>query len=96
MKDWNDNEILIAHSKGGVIVTAHLYNNLIRTGCALWPPPEIVQKLYQSRQIRAFTVTDKPICTSGLGFYCDLQSIHSEEQLHGLFLGQQRLRHSSC
>jgi len=81
MKDWNDNEILIAHSKGGVIVTAHPYDNLIRTGCVPWPPPEIVQKLYQSRQIRAFAGADKQICTSGLGFYCDLQSIHSEDAI---------------
>jgi len=49
MKDWNNNEIEIAHSKGGVIVTAHPYYNLIRTGCVPWPPSEIVQKLYLGR-----------------------------------------------
>lgn len=81
MKDWNNNEISVAHSKGGVTVTAHPYDNLIRTGCAPWPPPEIVQKLYQSRQIRAFRGADKQICTTGLGFYCDLQSIHSEDAI---------------
>ena len=81
MKDWNNNEILIAHSKGGVIVTAHPYDNLILTGCKPWPPPEIVQKLYQSNKIRAFTGVNKEICTSGLGYYCDLQSIHSEDAI---------------
>jgi hypothetical protein len=81
MKDWNQNEIACAHSKGGVIVTAHPFDNLIRTGCAPWPPSEIVQKLYQSRQIRAFTGEDEVTCTSGLGFYCDLQSIHSEDAI---------------
>ncbi len=55
MKDWNQASIACAHSKGGVTVTAHPFDNLIRNGCSPWPPPEIVQKLYQSRQIRAFT-----------------------------------------
>ena len=81
MKNWNQVEIACAHSKGGVIVTAHPYDNLIQSGCTIWPPPEIVQKLYQSRQIRAFFGEDEKICTSGLGFYCDLQSIHSEDAI---------------
>ena len=81
MKDWNQTEIACARSKGGVIVTAHPFDNLIRTGCTPWPPPEIVQKLYQSRQVRAFTGKDERICKSGLGFYCDLQSIHSEDAI---------------
>ena len=81
MKDWNQNGIACAYSKGGVTVTAHPFDNLIRTGCNPWPPPEIVQKLYQSRQIRAFTGEDERICTSGIGFYCDLQSIHSEDAI---------------
>jgi hypothetical protein len=81
MRNWSENEVTCAHSKGGVTVLAHPYDNLIRTGCEQWPPPEIVQKLYQSRQIRAFSGDDKTICTSGLGFYCDLQSIHSEDAI---------------
>jgi hypothetical protein len=81
MKNWNRNEIACAHSKGGVLVTAHPFDNLIRTGCSPWPPPEIVQKLYQSRQIRAFAGEEEKKCKSGLGFYCDLQSIHSEDAI---------------
>lgn len=81
MKDWNQAEIACAVSKGGVVVTAHPFDNLIRTDSCSWPPPEIVQKLYQSRQIRAFTGDDKIVCESGLGFYCDLQSIHSEDAI---------------
>ena len=81
MKDWNQKEIACAHSKHGVIVTAHPFDNLIRSGCNPWPPPEIVQKLYKSRQIRAFTGEDERICTSGMGFYCDLQSVHSEDAI---------------
>ena len=81
MKDWNNKEIEIAQSRGGVIVTAHPYDNLVRPAGMSWPPPEIIQKLYQSRQIRAFDETNKRICTSGLGYYCDLQSIHSEDAI---------------
>ncbi len=72
---------MCAHSKGGVIATSHPFDNVIRTGCSPWPPPEIVQKLYQSRHIRAFAGEDEKICRSGVGFYCDLQSIHSEDAI---------------
>lgn len=81
MKNWNEQEIAIALSKGGVTVTTHPFDNLIRSGCSPWPPPEIVQKLYKSRQIRAFKGESAQLCTSGLGFYCDLQSLHSEDAI---------------
>lgn len=81
MKDWNGQKIAIALSRGGVTVTTHPFDNLIRSGCSPWPPSEIVQKLYQSRQLRAFTGADAELCTSGLGFYCDLQSLHSEDAI---------------
>ena len=81
MKDWNQKGIKCAHSKGGVTVLAHPYDNLVRGTCHPWPPPEIVQKLYKSRQIRAFSGEDKTICMSGVGFYCDLQSINSEDAI---------------
>lgn len=79
--DWNGNNITIAKSKGGVKVVSHPFSNLIKTGCEPWPPPEVVQKLYQSRQIRAFSGDDLTVCTSGLGYYCDLQSMHSEDAI---------------
>ena len=81
MKDWNNKTIKVAQSRGGVIVTAHPYDNLIRPTGVSWPPPEIVQKLYQSRQVRAFDETNRRISISGLGYYCDLQSIHSEDAI---------------
>jgi len=81
MKDWNEREIECAHSKCGVIVVTHPYDNLIRSGCTSWPPPEIVQKLYQSRQIGAFEKDEAQKCMSGLGFYCDLQSTRSEDAI---------------
>lgn len=81
MKDWNGRKINFAKSKGGVIVVTHPFDNLISTNCIPWPPPEIVQKLYKSRQIRAFQGSQSSICTSGLTYYCDLQSLHSEDAI---------------
>lgn len=81
MNDWNDTPLSCACSRGGVLVTTHPFDNLIRTGCRPWPPPEIVQKLYQSRQIRAFDPDQAALCTAGLGYYCDLQSLHSEDAI---------------
>ncbi len=81
MKDWNEKEIVCAHSKRSVTVFAHPFDNLIQTGCFPWPPPEIVQKLYKSRQERAFDGNEITTCKSGIGYYCDLQSIHSEDAI---------------
>lgn len=81
MKDWNGREIGCAYSKGGVIVVTHPFDNLISTDCCPWPPPEVLQKLYRSPQARAFSQDQLAVCTSGLGFYCDLQSLHSEDAI---------------
>jgi hypothetical protein len=81
MRDWIGKEITCARSRGGVLVVAHPFDNLISTGCSPWPTPEILQKLYQSRQIRAFSGDQLAACTSGIGYYCDLQSIHSEDAI---------------
>jgi len=54
MKDWNNKDIPYTKSKGGVIVVANPLDNLVYPNCIPWPTPEIVQKLYRSRQIRAF------------------------------------------
>ncbi len=81
MLDWNDRAVPVARSKGGVKAVSHPFDNLVRTGILSWPPPEIVQKLYKSRQSRAFEGKDLEIATSGLGYYCDLQSLHSEDAI---------------
>lgn len=81
MIDWNGKKIAAARSVGGVLALAHPLDNLISTGCSPWPPPEILQKLYQSRQVRAFQGDQLTICKSGVGYYCDLQSLHSEDAI---------------
>jgi len=81
MKDWNGKDIEIVVSKGGVIALANPYANLITNGVEPWPPSEIVQKLYQSRQKRAFADDQQEMLNKFLGYYSDLQSIHSEDAI---------------
>ena len=81
MKNWNGKEINSAISNGGVRVVAHPFNNLITSDCSPWPPSEILQKLYQSRHVNAFHGDQLEICTSGIGYYTDLQSLHSEDAI---------------
>lgn len=77
IRDWNDNPVNIVKSKSGVIALVNPLQNLVSTGVAPWPTSEIVQKLYRSSQHRAFTKE----ATSHLGYYCDLQSVHSEDAI---------------
>ncbi|MCX5677280.1 MAG: hypothetical protein NTX87_20025 [Planctomycetota bacterium] len=81
LPNWKGDDIQVARSKGGVLTTAHPFDNLIRPAGAGWPPAEVVQKLYKSRQERCFDGLDACAATSGLGFYCDLQSLHSEDAI---------------
>lgn len=67
----------MAESAGGVLAVANPWDNLVRTGIVPWPPPEIVQKLYKSTQLRAFCGENKSVAQGSLGYYSDLQSLHS-------------------
>ncbi len=93
LQNWNGKRINCAHSKGGVLVLSHPFDNLISTNCSPWPSSEILQKLYQSRQTRAFEGNELVACTSGIGYYCDLQSIHSEDAITWSVFGT--IAHSS-
>jgi hypothetical protein len=79
--DWRGREVDVVVSAGGVLALANPWDNMVRTGVSPWPPPELLQKIYQSRQVRAFGGADNAAATSVLGFYSDLQSIHSEDAI---------------
>jgi hypothetical protein len=81
IQNWRGETIAVARSRGGVIACVDPYANLLRGGVAPWPPIELVQKLYQSRQARAFDAGHLAACKDVLGYYCDLQSINSEDAL---------------
>jgi hypothetical protein len=87
VEDWNGREIEVARSKGGVIAVADVSDNLIRVDEVPWPPPAIVQKLYESRQSRAFEGDQLEAATRALGVYSDLQSIHSEDAVTWSYFG---------
>ncbi len=81
LPDWRGREVEVAVSAGGVLALAIPWDNMVRTGVSPWPPPELLQKVYQSRQVRAFVGADNAAATRVLGFYSDLQSIHSEDAI---------------
>jgi hypothetical protein len=81
MKNWNGEEVEVAQSRGGVIVLVNPYHNLISTRISPWPPSEVVQKLYNSRQQRAFSGEELRKATEFLGYYSVLQSMHSEDAI---------------
>ena len=81
MLDWDGNEIRTVKSAGGVFALENVWQNVIRPEGLPWPPPELVQKIYQSRQIRAFRGSDEAKAIGMLGFYSDLQSLHSEDAI---------------
>lgn len=81
MQNWKGEEIPAIRSKGGTLAVCDPMDNLIKADAIPWPPPEIVQKLYQSRQINSFRESDHHDLIKSLGFYCDLQSLHSEDAL---------------
>lgn len=87
LADWNGRSIRVARSRGGVIATADFSDNLIRTATAPWPPPAVVQKLYESRQSRAFDPDGLAVAVKRLGIYSDLQSIHSEDAITWSYFG---------
>jgi hypothetical protein len=78
---WNGHETELARSVGGVYAFRSPWEGVLRGGVAPWPPPELVQKLYQSRQSRAYRDGDAAVATAALGYYSDLQSVHSEDAI---------------
>ncbi len=79
LNDWNGKDVILAESRGGVLAFVDPYDGLISKSIPVWPPPEVLQKLYRSRQERAFSGNDLDAVTSKLGYYSDLQSMHSED-----------------
>jgi hypothetical protein len=79
--NWRGQTIEVARSRGGTLVVVNPFDNLVSTGVSPWPPPEIIQKLYQSRQIRAFDELSREAVTRTLGYYTDLQTLHSEDAI---------------
>ncbi len=76
---WLGHEVEVAQSAGGVFAFVDPWDGVVHGGVTPWPPPELTQKLYQSRQARAYRGPDGEAVTRVLGHYSDLQSVHSED-----------------
>lgn len=87
MQDWNGREIEVGQSRGGVLAVANYSENLIRPNGRPWPPSAIVQKLYKRKHVECFDDVNRPVVTHHLGYYSDLQSLHSEDAITWSFFG---------
>jgi len=79
--DWRGRTVTLAKSRGGVPAFTDPLAGLVRGDVIPWPPPEITQKLYKSRQQQAFSGADEKAVTRALGYYSDLQSLNSEDAM---------------
>ncbi len=85
--DWHGTTIRLAESSSGVLVTSHAGANLVRGSTRPWPTPEILQKSTASLRFRGATEEDDKLARSELGYYCDLQSLNSEDAITWSVLG---------
>jgi hypothetical protein len=85
--DWNDRPLRVARSRGGVVAICDVRRALLYDEGAGWPPPALQPKLKRSMQITAFDPPGSGELQKDLGFYCDLQSIASEDAITWSFFG---------
>lgn len=91
---WNTREtIRVAESAGGVLVVVNPRENLVLSSSA-WLAPDLLQKLYASGRFRGASAEDDREAKRTLGYYCDLQSLNSEDAVTWSFFGN--LSHSSA
>ncbi len=89
--NWNGEIVEVAGSRGsGVIGFMNYEDNLVIPGrlrdsnnlfYPWWPYPDILTKLEQSNHIRDYQKNDIWDLRRHLGFYCDLQSVNSEDAI---------------
>jgi hypothetical protein len=80
-------QIEVAESAGGVLAALNPLENLVRASTLLWPPPELLQKMYASDRWKGKTEEDARAVSQCLGHYCDLQSLNSEDAITWSFFG---------
>ena len=87
LTDWNDQPLRVARSRGGVLAICDVRRALLYDEAVEWPPPALRRKLKRSKQISAFDPPGSVELQERLGFYCDLQSITSEDAISWSFFG---------
>lgn len=86
VQDWNGVSKQAVRSKGGIVAFLDYSDNVVGADC-VWPPPELLQKLCRSDRVSAFLPDDQTALIQRLGYYTDLQSIHSEDAMQWSFFG---------
>ena len=79
--NWNGDEVTFAESKRGTLAFTDPLVGLLRGDVKVWPTPEILQKLYKSNHQNDFEDEDLHVVTQMMGYYCDLQSVNSEDAI---------------
>ncbi|MDE0199655.1 MAG: hypothetical protein OXK78_15735 [Caldilineaceae bacterium] len=79
--NWNGDDVILAKSKGGVLAFTEPLEGLLRGDVEVWPAPEILQKLYKSNHEAKYEGEDLSAVVRTMGYYCDLQSINSEDAI---------------
>ncbi len=87
VQNWNGIPVEVVRSRRGVTAFLDYRDNLIRDNNCAWPPPELIQKLCRSDRVSAFLREDQALLENRLGYYTDLQSIHSEDAIQWSFFG---------
>ena len=91
IQNWKSQEIKSAKSRGGKLAVLDYRDNLIIPKKTIWPHPDILKKLYKSNRISAFHELDQKKLKEKLGFYCDLQSLRSEDAITWSIFGTLQL-----
>jgi len=78
---FNKDKIKVIKSKGLSYAVTSYKDNLLIPENIIWPPVEIVGRLYKSIHINDFDHSAQSELIKELGYYTDLQSINSEDAL---------------
>lgn len=79
--DWNGYEMEVVQSRKGVLAACLHHRNLIQRASAVGESADLIQKLVRSKHLADFDPADRRKLREILGFYCDLQSLHSEDAI---------------
>jgi hypothetical protein len=75
--DYDKIAIIPSKRSSGAVVP--IKNNVIIPDFVEWPPTELLCKLYKSEHIKDYDEKYHPDLVNELGYYCDLESIKSED-----------------
>ncbi|MGD0804493.1 MAG: hypothetical protein ABSA11_10525 [Candidatus Bathyarchaeia archaeon] len=79
--NWNNKPVEVVYSKDNRPFLCDYSDNLIRLNTKAWPHPFVAKKLRRANRARSFSKENYHQLCVKLGFYCDLQSLRSEDAI---------------